>query len=181
MGSPPPSKDTVFANEVVSLTERAEQRPKRNSAAMEILIFIKSSSAHYQLGEKENEALRCVLSRTLAVNGAKSGAEIPSAAEGTRSMYGGEGGIRTPDTLSGIAVFKTACFNRSHTSPRVKRELLYPLYDGLVRWTSCWRLSKDPEFGKTLKYPRHCRALLAQLHLATTELRNRLAGSRASG
>src|SRR5262249_43342249 len=32
---------------------------------------------------------------------------------------GGEGGIRTPDTLSGIAVFKTACFNRSHTSPRV--------------------------------------------------------------
>jgi DNA-binding winged helix-turn-helix (wHTH) protein len=33
-------------------------------------------------------------------------------------LAGGEGGIRTPDTLSGIAVFKTACFNRSHTSPR---------------------------------------------------------------
>ena len=31
---------------------------------------------------------------------------------------GGEGGIRTPDTLSGISVFKTDCFNRSHTSPR---------------------------------------------------------------
>ena len=35
-----------------------------------------------------------------------------------RECDGGEGGIRTPDTLSGIAVFKTACFNRSHTSPR---------------------------------------------------------------
>ena len=31
---------------------------------------------------------------------------------------GGEGGIRTPGTLSGTAVFKTACFNHSHTSPR---------------------------------------------------------------
>jgi hypothetical protein len=46
-------------------------------------------------------------------------------------LYGGEGGIRTPDTLSGIAVFKTACFNRSHTSPRLRlahyTELLYSL------------------------------------------------------
>src|SRR5215475_8143341 len=31
---------------------------------------------------------------------------------------GGEGGIRTPGTLPGTAVFKTACFNHSHTSPR---------------------------------------------------------------
>ena len=31
---------------------------------------------------------------------------------------GGEGGIRTPGTLSGTSVFKTDCFNRSHTSPR---------------------------------------------------------------
>ena len=31
---------------------------------------------------------------------------------------GGGRGIRTPDTLSGIAVFKTACFNRSHIPPR---------------------------------------------------------------
>jgi hypothetical protein len=30
---------------------------------------------------------------------------------------GGGRGIRTPDTLSGIAVFKTACFNRSHIPP----------------------------------------------------------------
>src|SRR5207248_3908089 len=31
---------------------------------------------------------------------------------------GGGRGIRTPDTLSGIAVFKTACFNHSHIPPR---------------------------------------------------------------
>src|SRR5205814_7605890 len=37
---------------------------------------------------------------------------------------GGGRGIRTPDTLSGIAVFKTACFNRSHIPPR---ELGYSL------------------------------------------------------
>ena len=36
----------------------------------------------------------------------------------TSRLSGGEGGIRTPGTLSGTAVFKTACFNRSHTSPR---------------------------------------------------------------
>src|SRR5271170_6902100 len=32
-------------------------------------------------------------------------------------MNGGEGGIRTPDTLSGMPVFKTGVFNRSTTSP----------------------------------------------------------------
>jgi hypothetical protein len=31
---------------------------------------------------------------------------------------GGGRGIRTPVTLSGKAVFKTACFNRSHIPPR---------------------------------------------------------------
>ena len=31
---------------------------------------------------------------------------------------GGEGGIRTPDTLSGMAAFEAARFNRSRTSPR---------------------------------------------------------------
>src|SRR5512133_3651559 len=34
---------------------------------------------------------------------------------------GGEGGIRTPGTLPGTAVFKTARFNRSRTSPRRQR------------------------------------------------------------
>jgi hypothetical protein len=31
---------------------------------------------------------------------------------------GGGRGIRTPGTLSGTAVFKTACFNHSHITPR---------------------------------------------------------------
>jgi hypothetical protein len=31
---------------------------------------------------------------------------------------GGGRGIRTPGTLSGTAVFKTACFNHSHIPPR---------------------------------------------------------------
>ncbi len=33
-------------------------------------------------------------------------------------LSGGGRGIRTPVTLSGKAVFKTACFNRSHIPPR---------------------------------------------------------------
>src|SRR5580704_5010428 len=32
---------------------------------------------------------------------------------------GGEGGIRTPDTLSGMPVFKTGAINRSATSPQL--------------------------------------------------------------
>jgi hypothetical protein len=32
---------------------------------------------------------------------------------------GGEGGIRTPDTLSGMPVFKTGAINHSATSPRI--------------------------------------------------------------
>ena len=34
---------------------------------------------------------------------------------------GGGRGIRTPGTLSSTAVFKTACFNRSHIPPREER------------------------------------------------------------
>jgi uncharacterized membrane protein YphA (DoxX/SURF4 family) len=37
---------------------------------------------------------------------------------GFRELDGGGRGIRTPVTLSGKAVFKTACFNRSHIPPR---------------------------------------------------------------
>jgi len=40
VGRPPPSKDTVFANAVVSRTETAEHRPRSDSAASAILIFI---------------------------------------------------------------------------------------------------------------------------------------------
>ena len=32
-------------------------------------------------------------------------------------MFGGEGGIRTPEWLAPLTVFETAAFNRSATSP----------------------------------------------------------------
>jgi hypothetical protein len=38
-------------------------------------------------------------------------------------VSGGGRGIRTPVTLSGKAVFKTACFNRSHIPPREQQVL----------------------------------------------------------
>ena len=34
-------------------------------------------------------------------------------------LCGGEGGIRTPDTLSGMPVFKTGAINHSATSPNM--------------------------------------------------------------
>ena len=40
------------------------------------------------------------------------------AANPMESKAGGEGGIRTPDTLSGMPVFKTGAINHSATSPR---------------------------------------------------------------
>ncbi len=38
---------------------------------------------------------------------------------------GGGGGIRTPETLAGLTVFKTAAFNRSATPPRRGPEQVY--------------------------------------------------------
>ena len=35
----------------------------------------------------------------------------------THALNGGGGGIRTPETLTGLTVFKTAGFNRSPTPP----------------------------------------------------------------
>src|SRR5947207_11769865 len=46
--------------------------------------------------------------------------QVQLNAKRTRN-YGGEGGIRTPDTLSGMAAFEAARFNRSRTSPRQKQ------------------------------------------------------------
>ncbi len=43
---------------------------------------------------------------------------ISNGVKGLGEVYGGEGGIRTPDTLSGMPVFKTGAINRSATSPR---------------------------------------------------------------
>jgi len=41
-----------------------------------------------------------------------------------RRKSGGEGGIRTPDTLSGMPVFKTGAINRSATSPGASDEAI---------------------------------------------------------
>ncbi len=42
---------------------------------------------------------------------------------------GGGRGIRTPGRIAPTAVFKTACFNRSHIPPRERTALLSLLYD----------------------------------------------------
>jgi hypothetical protein len=44
------------------------------------------------------------------------GQRVGGVSAGARGKYGG-GGIRTPETLSGLTVFKTAGFNRSPTPP----------------------------------------------------------------
>ena len=38
-------------------------------------------------------------------------------------MSGGGGGIRTPETLTGLTVFKTAGFNRSPTPPQFRLQV----------------------------------------------------------
>src|SRR5581483_3047126 len=48
-----------------------------------------------------------------------------------KSVRGGGRGIRTPVTLSGKAVFKTACFNHSHIPPQVASIYFSSLYDDL--------------------------------------------------
>jgi hypothetical protein len=52
---------------------------------------------------------------------------MPLVHAGREKKAGGEGGIRTPGTLSGTPVFKTGAINHSATSPRV-----YQLYDGVA-------------------------------------------------
>src|SRR5687768_9770912 len=47
-------------------------------------------------------------------------------ARSSDARTGGEGGIRTPGAVSRTAVFKTACFNHSHTSPLVTPGALPP-------------------------------------------------------
>ena len=50
-------------------------------------------------------------------------------------LNGGERGIRTPDSLSAITVFKTAGFNRSPISPLVKRSGVSPVYSSKLAAT----------------------------------------------
>ena len=52
-------------------------------------------------------------------------------------LAGGGRGIRTPGTVSRTAVFKTACFNRSHIPPREER----------VYFHHCTTATFEPETG----------------------------------
>jgi hypothetical protein len=54
-----------------------------------------------------------------------------------RNFSGGEGGIRTPDTLSGMPVFKTGAINHSATSPR-EDNLKFISYSAAVFGSSFW-------------------------------------------
>ena len=49
------------------------------------------------------------------LSGSDATTGVDAAAPGI--LAGGEGGIRTPDTLSGMPVFKTGAINHSATSP----------------------------------------------------------------
>ena len=49
----------------------------------------------------------------------------------TVRKYGGEGGIRTPDTRQGMAAFEAARFNHSRTSPREKNVVEFMIADPL--------------------------------------------------
>src|SRR5690242_19090765 len=48
-----------------------------------------------------------------------------SKAKRSRRKTGGEGGIRTPDTLSGMSAFEADRFNHSRTSPRREGRVVY--------------------------------------------------------
>jgi hypothetical protein len=54
---------------------------------------------------------------TSGIAGISSDFQREAAASLHTRLTGGEGGIRTPDTVSGMPVFKTGAINRSATSP----------------------------------------------------------------
>jgi hypothetical protein len=60
------------------------------------------------------------------------------AAHGLQLLWsGGGGGIRTPETLSGLTVFKTAAFNHSATPPLPF--FAFPLHTFVAHSTFCVR------------------------------------------
>src|SRR5215472_17822306 len=73
--------------------------------------------------------------RSEAEAGVRSRNPDPAKREKEPENAGGGRGIRTPDTLSGISVFKTDCFNRSHIPPLT----VYQLQDGRLRRFFCSR------------------------------------------
>jgi hypothetical protein len=51
-------------------------------------------------------------------------------ANGGEHSSGGEGGIRTPDTVTRMPHFECGAFNRSATSPEAEKGLKKPQLDG---------------------------------------------------
>ena len=72
--------------------------------------------------------------------------------EKKRGKTGGEGGIRTPGTVSRTSVFKTDCFNHSHTSPGslvgLRRPIILPFSRTLLARSAARSMSDErrPEF-----------------------------------
>src|SRR5215813_7580243 len=89
-----------------------------------------------------SERLRCV--KLSDGQGGTRRAPAPAALLGrsstTNKMLGGEGGIRTPDTVTRMPHFECGAFNHSATSPWpheaqtfCRSAAMYPTRDGLTR------------------------------------------------
>jgi hypothetical protein len=66
--------------------------------------------------------------------------------------YGGGGGIRTPETLSGLTVFKTAGFNRSPTPPS---SILPEKQAKEIRRANQKNLSRGCRHHAQIRFPRN--------------------------
>ena len=74
--------------------------------------------------------------------------------------YGGEGGIRTPDTLASMPHFECGAFNRSATSPTVEMPPLFNDASGTFRervQAQDQRWTKRPALGVLLPVLEHAR------------------------
>ncbi len=72
------------------------------------------------------------MSRFAGVSEAGARRRNPERSEGPCSSSGGGRGIRTPGTLSGTAVFKTARFDRSRIPPDVSFHQFTSIHTGLI-------------------------------------------------
>lgn len=74
------------------------------------------------------------------------------------TVHGGGGGIRTPVTLTGQTVFKTAGFNRSPTPPRTEcLQLEYSLRSFATTNAACTALRHELPPTKVLCSAVHAR------------------------
>ena len=89
---------------------------------------------------------------------------------------GGEGGIRTPDTLSGMPVFKTGAINHSATSPAhysfttisiLRQQPREIVGAGFARCSSRWRKASIAGLpaGRMTIFPKGNRLLLGVIVL----------------